>query len=137
MDQRSVQHLEKEAVLLSVLRQETELQPNFFPATFLDGKKFVEPFWKTAVNVTFFVLILFVTGTFAAESDKVIYGLVFPIRTFEVLYVQVSPVTPPSLCLSEAELSDLISLPYLFVFFFGSTKKRLVDDTKSRINYYI
>lgn len=27
-------------------------------------------------------------GTFAEESDKVIYGLVFPIRTFEVLYVQ-------------------------------------------------
>uniref|UniRef100_A0A3B5QXY4 Alkylglycerol monooxygenase n=1 Tax=Xiphophorus maculatus TaxID=8083 RepID=A0A3B5QXY4_XIPMA len=27
-------------------------------------------------------------GTFAAESDKVIYGLVFPIKTFEILYVQ-------------------------------------------------
>ncbi|XP_028297984.1 alkylglycerol monooxygenase isoform X2 [Gouania willdenowi] len=27
-------------------------------------------------------------GTFAPESDKVIYGLVFPIRTFETLHVQ-------------------------------------------------
>lgn len=27
-------------------------------------------------------------GTFAEESEKVIYGLVFPIKTFEVLYVQ-------------------------------------------------
>ncbi|XP_008429160.1 alkylglycerol monooxygenase [Poecilia reticulata] len=27
-------------------------------------------------------------GTFAAESDKVVYGLVFPIKTFEILYVQ-------------------------------------------------
>ncbi|XP_008285586.1 alkylglycerol monooxygenase [Stegastes partitus] len=27
-------------------------------------------------------------GTFASETDKVIYGLVFPIRTFEILYVQ-------------------------------------------------
>ncbi|XP_013874469.1 alkylglycerol monooxygenase [Austrofundulus limnaeus] len=27
-------------------------------------------------------------GTFASESDKVIYGLVFPINTFEILYVQ-------------------------------------------------
>ncbi|MEQ2231559.1 hypothetical protein ILYODFUR_001734 [Ilyodon furcidens] len=27
-------------------------------------------------------------GTFAAESDKVIYGLVFPIRKFEIIYVQ-------------------------------------------------
>lgn len=35
---------------------------------------------------------MFVAGTFAEESDKVIYGLVFPIRTFEVLYVQVSLV---------------------------------------------
>ncbi|XP_028282280.1 alkylglycerol monooxygenase [Parambassis ranga] len=26
--------------------------------------------------------------TFAAESDKVVYGLVFPIKTFEILYVQ-------------------------------------------------
>lgn len=90
-----MQHLEKEAVLLSVSGQETEKQPNFFPATFLDRKKFVESLWKMAVNVTLFVFILFVTGTFAAESDKVIYGLVFPIRTFEVLYVQVSPVAPP------------------------------------------
>lgn len=39
-------------------------------------------------------------GTFAPESDKVIYGLVFPIRTFEIIHVQVSPVvgaaTPPT-----------------------------------------
>nr|XP_015805310.2 alkylglycerol monooxygenase [Nothobranchius furzeri] len=27
-------------------------------------------------------------GTFAAERDKVIYGLVFPIRTFEIVFVQ-------------------------------------------------
>ncbi|KAK2845059.1 hypothetical protein Q5P01_011718 [Channa striata] len=27
-------------------------------------------------------------GTFAQETDKVIYGLVFPINTFEILYVQ-------------------------------------------------
>jgi len=27
-------------------------------------------------------------GTFAAETDKVVYGLVFPIRTFEILRVQ-------------------------------------------------
>ncbi|TWW79991.1 alkylglycerol monooxygenase [Takifugu flavidus] len=27
-------------------------------------------------------------GTFALESDKVVYGLVFPIRTFDILYVQ-------------------------------------------------
>ncbi|XP_035528287.1 alkylglycerol monooxygenase [Morone saxatilis] len=27
-------------------------------------------------------------GTFALESDKVVYGLVFPINTFEILYVQ-------------------------------------------------
>uniref|UniRef100_A0A8P4K1N7 Alkylglycerol monooxygenase n=1 Tax=Dicentrarchus labrax TaxID=13489 RepID=A0A8P4K1N7_DICLA len=27
-------------------------------------------------------------GTFALESDKVVYGLVFPIKTFEILYVQ-------------------------------------------------
>uniref|UniRef100_A0A8C6U458 Transmembrane protein 195 n=1 Tax=Neogobius melanostomus TaxID=47308 RepID=A0A8C6U458_9GOBI len=27
-------------------------------------------------------------GTFAEESEKVIYGLVFPIKTFEILYVQ-------------------------------------------------
>ncbi|KAM7421518.1 hypothetical protein PAMA_015590 [Pampus argenteus] len=27
-------------------------------------------------------------GTFAPESDKVIYGLVYPINTFEILYVQ-------------------------------------------------
>ncbi|XP_069576799.1 alkylglycerol monooxygenase [Brachyistius frenatus] len=27
-------------------------------------------------------------GTFAEESDKVVYGLVFPIKTFEILYVQ-------------------------------------------------
>lgn len=30
------------------------------------------------------------SGTFAPETDKVIYGLVFPIKTFEILYVQVS-----------------------------------------------
>ncbi len=29
------------------------------------------------------------SGTFAAEKEKVVYGLVFPIRTFEILYVQV------------------------------------------------
>lgn len=52
-----MQHLEKEAVLLSVSGQETEILPNFFPATFLDGKKFVESLWKTAVNVTLFVFI--------------------------------------------------------------------------------
>uniref|UniRef100_A0A8D3CTM2 Alkylglycerol monooxygenase n=1 Tax=Scophthalmus maximus TaxID=52904 RepID=A0A8D3CTM2_SCOMX len=27
-------------------------------------------------------------GTFAEETDKVVYGLVFPIKTFEILYVQ-------------------------------------------------
>lgn len=27
-------------------------------------------------------------GTFASETDKVVYGLVFPIKTFEILYVQ-------------------------------------------------
>lgn len=27
-------------------------------------------------------------GTFALESDKVVYGLVFPIKTFDILYVQ-------------------------------------------------
>ncbi|KAI9999863.1 hypothetical protein NQD34_011706 [Periophthalmus magnuspinnatus] len=27
-------------------------------------------------------------GTFAEESDKVIYGLVFPIKTFEMIYIQ-------------------------------------------------
>ncbi|TKS82611.1 Alkylglycerol monooxygenase [Collichthys lucidus] len=27
-------------------------------------------------------------GTFALETDKVVYGLVFPIKTFEILYVQ-------------------------------------------------
>lgn len=32
------------------------------------------------------------SGTFAPETDKVVYGLVFPIRTFEILRVQVSPV---------------------------------------------
>lgn len=62
------------------------------------------------LNVTLFVFILFVTGTFAEESDKVIYGLVFPIRTYEVLSVQVNSVTPPSVCLSEGELSDFINL---------------------------
>lgn len=30
----------------------------FLPCNFLDGKKFVEPLWKTAVNVTLFVLTL-------------------------------------------------------------------------------
>lgn len=39
-----------------------------------------------------FYLLLF-TGTFALESDKVVYGLVFPIRTFDILYVQVNPIT--------------------------------------------
>ncbi|XP_035463902.1 alkylglycerol monooxygenase isoform X6 [Scophthalmus maximus] len=29
-------------------------------------------------------------GTFAEETDKVVYGLVFPIKTFEILYVQVT-----------------------------------------------
>lgn len=54
---------------------------------------------------------LCVAGTFAAESDKVIYGLVFPIRTFEVLYVQVSPVAPPSLSqdnLRQERMNDFI-----------------------------
>ncbi len=32
------------------------------------------------------------SGTFASETDKVVYGLVFPIKTFEILYVQVSPI---------------------------------------------
>lgn len=109
-DQRSVQHLEEEAVLLSVSGQETEIQPNFFPATFLDGNKFVECLWNMAANFTLFGFILFVTGTFAAESDKVIYGLVFPIRTFEVLYVQVNTAAPSSICLSKDELSDFIDL---------------------------
>lgn len=31
------------------------------------------------------------SDTFAQEREKVIYGLVFPIDTFEILYVQVSP----------------------------------------------
>ncbi|KAG7268167.1 hypothetical protein CRUP_002171 [Coryphaenoides rupestris] len=32
-------------------------------------------------------------GTFAPEKDKVVYGLVFPIKTFEILYVQLSLAT--------------------------------------------
>lgn len=71
-------------------------------------------------NFTLFVFIVFVTGTFAAESDKVIYGLVFPIRTFEVLYVQVNSAAPPSICLSQDELSDfidLVSSSYIFHLF--------------------
>lgn len=97
MEQKSVQPLEKKAVLLSVSCQEPEIQLNFFPAILLDGKNVVSSL--RIVNGMLFALILFVAGTFAAESDKVIYGLVFPIKTFEVLHVQVSPIAPPSLCL--------------------------------------
>lgn len=38
-------------------------------------------------------LLPFFTGTFALESDKVVYGLVVPIKTFDILYVQVNPIT--------------------------------------------
>lgn len=38
----------------------------------------------------FVCCFLFLTGTFALETDKVVYGLVFPIRKSDILYVQVS-----------------------------------------------
>lgn len=39
------------------------------------------------------LVIVSFSDTFALESDKVIYGLVYPIRTFEILRVQVSAVS--------------------------------------------
>lgn len=81
--------------------------------------KFVESLWKMTVNVTCLNLFYLFSGTFAEESEKVIYGLVFPIRTFEVLYVQVNPFSPLCLCLYEDEL-------IYFIIFFTLRNKRLV-----------
>lgn len=100
-DQKSVQRLEEEAVLLNVSGQEVQIEPNFPSATFwTEGNLSTLP-ETGGVDLASFVLIVSVAGTFAEESDKVIYGLVFPIRTFEVLYVQVRPVVTPPLCLSD------------------------------------
>lgn len=44
----------------------------------------------TGFDAWFVCYFLFLTGTFALEADKVVYGLVFPIDKSDILSVQVS-----------------------------------------------